>query len=300
MFADHTTPSSSTDVYPAPNISVLWRRLLAALLDVVLLSVLGWIIDTTFGVTHVTGGVLPQPGQTGWTSYTTATTVDWWWLLLLAIGYFFVQEALLGATIGKAIFRLCVIPSSDNRKSWRITLWQALLRNLLRPLETTQMPYAFGVGLLAIVCLLVTKKRQRVGDLLARTMVVDRKSGPSPAYRPFRMSLRVALMLLVLVCFLAFCSAFYYYGRPPLVIEGLYNSRDLLSNTMQSYTLGSPHWGTTQTGTEDETRSTVTYPIHFTSVNKGHLQICDGQITLRWYGFPQGWDQGDAQWHCTS
>jgi hypothetical protein len=100
----------------------------------------------------------------------------------------------------------------------------------------------------------------------------------------------------VLVGFLAFCSTFYYYGRPPLVIEGLRNTRQLLGGTVQTYTLGSPLWGTEQMGA----RSTVTYPVHFTSVDKGKVQTCDGQITLRWFGFPHGWDTGDAQWHCTS
>ena len=92
---------------------------------------------------------------------------------------------------------------------------------------------------------------------------------------------------------------FYYYDRPPLVIQGLQNTHELLGGTVQSYTLGSPRWGTKQTGTDNATRSTVTYSVHFTSFDKGKMQTCDGHLTLSWHAFPEGWLNNDANWHCT-
>ena len=190
------------------NVYVLWRRFFAAILDVVFLSMLGGIVNTTFGVTRVTGGMPPEQWRNGLFLYTTATTVDWWWITLLAFGYFFVQEALFSTTLGKAMLSLRVIPSSDDRDCWRITLWQAFIRNLLRPLEVTQLPYSFGVGFIAALCMFLTEKRQRVGDLLARTIVVDSRTVPYPAYRRSQVYVRVATVLTLLACFVAYCSVF--------------------------------------------------------------------------------------------
>ena len=111
----------------------------------------------------------------------------------------------------------------------------------------------------------LTEKRQRVGDLLARTIVVDSETVPYPAYRRSQVYLRVATILTLLACFVAYCSVFYYYDRPSLVIQGLQNTHELLGGTVQSYTLGSPRWGTKQTGADNATRSTVTYSVHFTT-----------------------------------
>src|SRR5260370_20392010 len=99
-----------------------------------------------------------------------------------------------------------------------LTLWQAFIRNLLRPLEVTQLPYSFGVGFIAALCMFLTEKRQRVGDLLARTIVVDSRTVPYPAYRRSQVYVRVATVLTLLACFVAYCSRFYYYDHPPLVV----------------------------------------------------------------------------------
>lgn len=294
MSADQSVLTPSPDTHELPRVNILGRRFLAALLDFIFLSVLGWIVNTAFGITHVTGGTLPQPGQNGFSYYTSVTTVDWWWMALLAFSYFFIQEALLSVTLGKAIMRLRVIPSSDQRKIWHIALWQAFVRNMVRPFEVTQLPYTFGVSIIAALCILMTKKRQRLGDLLARTIVVASTTTSYPAYRPSQMYIRTGIILVMVVCLIGFCSIFYYYGRPPLVIQSLQNTHELLDGTVQSYTLGSPSWGT-----DNEVKSTVSYPIHFISIDKGKKQRCDGLVTLRWYDYPVGWSQYNSHWHCS-
>ncbi|GLV60873.1 hypothetical protein KDH_76920 [Dictyobacter sp. S3.2.2.5] len=267
--------------------SVVLLRLAAAFLDFLCLSVLGWIVNATFGVTRVVGGALPPPGYNGWTSYSTATLVDWWWLALMAFGYFFVQEALFSTTLGKAQ-RLYVVPDAAERTGiWRITPWQALLRNLLRPLEVLSLFYALGVGFLTLVCIAQTKKHQRPGDMLARTLVVDKKFLPGELYRASQHWLRSAILVVILACCLVGCGFFYYYGRPPLVIEGLYNTHQLLGTSVQSYQLGAP----------TRRADTITYPVHFRALEQGKMRTCDGLITLRWYGFGQGWVQSGSQYH---
>lgn len=79
--------------------------------------------------------------------------------------YFFVSEGALSTTIGKWTFGLRVRQLSGERCTWI----QALLRTLLRPIEVN--PVLAG-GLPAIVVALLNKRRQRLGDIIARTVVV--------------------------------------------------------------------------------------------------------------------------------
>ena len=85
--------------------------------------------------------------------------------------YFFVFEALWSRTPGKYLFglRVCQLDGS------RCTLMSAMLRTLLRIIEVN--PILFG-ALPAGIVLLVTKRKQRLGDLLAGTVVISNKILP--------------------------------------------------------------------------------------------------------------------------
>ncbi|WP_162005626.1 RDD family protein [Dictyobacter vulcani] len=291
---DHADAAASISANPAPDVSVVRQRVIAGILDFLCLNILALIVNTTFGVVRIISGTLPQAGQTGWYPYTATTSVDWWWLALLAFSYFFVLETLFSTTIGKTGLGLYVIPAANERKSWRITPWQAFLRNILRPIEALQLFYALGAGLLTLICIERTKQHQHLGDLLAHTLVVDKKSLPNPPYPASQPHLRTAILLVVLASLLAGCSAFYYYGRPPLVIESLYNTHQLLGSNIQSYQLGTPAWGT-----DKNNRSIVTYPIQFKEIYHGKMQTCDGKLTLHWENFPSGWTSDGGYSHCT-
>ncbi len=86
-------------------------------------------------------------------------------LLFLAIIFFYFVffEGLFGWTIGKKIFKLQVI----NQKGYRANISSIFLRNLLRPLDFT------GLYLLGFIIVTYTQNSQRLGDLLAKTMVVE-------------------------------------------------------------------------------------------------------------------------------
>jgi uncharacterized RDD family membrane protein YckC len=84
---------------------------------------------------------------------------------------FFLFETLWSRTPGKHFFGLRVC-QSDGRPC---TLRSALLRTLMRILEVN--PLLFG-GLPAGIMLLVTKRKQRLGDLLAGTVVIANKNLP--------------------------------------------------------------------------------------------------------------------------
>jgi len=85
--------------------------------------------------------------------------------------YFMLAEAVSGRTPGKALMRLQVRSESGAR----ISVWQALVRTLLRPVD--ELPALYLVGL---VLILTGAKRQRLGDRLAHTIVVMSRP-PEPA-----------------------------------------------------------------------------------------------------------------------
>ncbi|MDQ7850319.1 MAG: RDD family protein [Armatimonadota bacterium] len=84
------------------------------------------------------------------------------------LAYFTFFETLFGATLGKVSAGIRVRRLGGGR----ITLGAALLRNLLRALD------GLGVYLVGAVLIMVTKQRQRLGDLAARSVVVQRPTAP--------------------------------------------------------------------------------------------------------------------------
>ena len=89
---------------------------------------------------------------------------------LLYYGYFAVFEALWGGqTPGKRAVGLRVISVTGQP----ITAFDALLRNLLRIVD--QMPGIYAVGVLSIF---FTARNQRLGDLVAGTVVVQEHGPP--------------------------------------------------------------------------------------------------------------------------
>ncbi len=98
----------------------------------------------------------------------------WRGLLGLAFGldfaYHFAMEWAWGWTVGKRIIGVRVTEADGARLTFR----GALVRNLVRPLDA-QFPLGVFLG---TSVLMITRRRQRLGDLLARTLVSqDRRPG---------------------------------------------------------------------------------------------------------------------------
>ena len=94
---------------------------------------------------------------------------------IVSWGYFaFFESGKRGATIGKRTLGLRVIDRSGNN----ITKGQAFVRNILRFVDmlpgipTSAVGFLIGSFCLGFFCCLFTKKFQRVGDLVANTLVV--------------------------------------------------------------------------------------------------------------------------------
>lgn len=86
------------------------------------------------------------------------------WLGLMA-SYFPVMETVFGKTVGKFITRTRVVSATGGRPSWL----QSIVRTLFRLIEVN--PLLFG-GIPAGICVLVTARKQRLGDMAAGTYVL--------------------------------------------------------------------------------------------------------------------------------
>jgi uncharacterized RDD family membrane protein YckC len=108
-------------------------------------------------------------------------------LFLLEWGYFIGCEYFLqGRTLGKMACGLRVIHENGQPLSW----WGSTLRNLLRAADTLPLLLVFGEELgafallpvygPALICMTLSPKLQRLGDLAARTVVVHERRAELP------------------------------------------------------------------------------------------------------------------------
>lgn len=145
------TPPSTEGPLPA----AILQRAMAFILDLlVLVPIFGFLVVTL----DLAPDRVPGPEDLSF------------WVLggfasLLQAVYGLAMEASLGWTLGKRIIGLRVVELDGRRVGFR----GALLRNLVRPLDSGFLLGAF-VGMSVIMA---TRRRQRLGDLLAKTMVVE-------------------------------------------------------------------------------------------------------------------------------
>ena len=96
-------------------------------------------------------------------------------LFLIFSGYFaFFEWAWSGQTPGKRWLKLRVL-REDGRP---ITFWEAAVRNLLRTLDMMPAPF-YSIGLISVFS---TNRDQRVGDMVAGTVVVREREAEAPEF----------------------------------------------------------------------------------------------------------------------
>jgi uncharacterized RDD family membrane protein YckC len=96
-------------------------------------------------------------------------------LFLTFAGYFaFFEWLWSGQTPGKRWMKLRVI-REDGRP---ITFWEASVRNLIRSLDMMPAPF-YSIGL---ICVFMNGRDQRVGDMVAGTVVVREREAEAPPF----------------------------------------------------------------------------------------------------------------------
>ena len=124
------------------------RRAVAILIDTVLLFILGYIIAMATGGTTGEGFNLHGGPAFLW--------------LGIGLAYYIVMEAMWGATLGKKAMGLKVVKQSGEPIDWQASI----VRNVMRIID------GFLFYLVGAIVVWVSKKRQRLGDMAAHTLVV--------------------------------------------------------------------------------------------------------------------------------
>jgi uncharacterized RDD family membrane protein YckC len=159
---DHDGPEVTVDTLRTPPLRIqpapLQKRFASALIDSIIIGVIWFIL--------ISAAHLGLPQEAGLTSLSLA---------VITFLYYFLLEALAATTIGKHFLKLRVV----GRAGDPVTFTEALVRNLLRFVDWLPLFYIVGLTLL-----LASKRRQRVGDLVAGTFVTpapEKDINPPPA-----------------------------------------------------------------------------------------------------------------------
>lgn len=148
------------------------RRALALLLDVIFFSILLWLFMMVFGGTYIggcnagfhfgstidTANGMAFQGLCGFSAYLYFLTVFIYYILL---------EWKLGGTFGKLITGIRVVKATGDP----LDLKASLIRNIMRIIDF--LPFFYIIGAISIWS---SKTKQRLGDRLAKTVVVSKKS----------------------------------------------------------------------------------------------------------------------------
>lgn len=137
---------------------VLGRRVIAALIDIGVLFCLFLALALVMGEATLAQGTVSANLQGG----------EVYLYVGLVLSYFFAFEATLAQTIGKRLLKLRVVRLDGTRA--RPTA--IAIRTLLRLLDWLPV-----FNLVGFICMLATRRHQRIGDLLAKTIVVRQQNG---------------------------------------------------------------------------------------------------------------------------
>jgi uncharacterized RDD family membrane protein YckC len=133
----------------------LGRRTLAALIDLLVVGAMFFAFAATTGdISSDDSGFNASLSGGDVLLFVTAT-----------LAYYGVPEALTRRTLGKAVFGLRVVNVADNAPA---NPGQVAIRTLLRLIDALPLLYLTG-----FVCAAASKRTARVGDLAARTAVIQ-------------------------------------------------------------------------------------------------------------------------------
>jgi uncharacterized RDD family membrane protein YckC len=141
----------------------LIKRIVAAVVDLVILAVVGFIIMAIFGAPLAFMSMASNPMQAAAiaSSMMAASLVS----LLISLAYFVYFEGTTGQTLGKKLVNIKVVMVKSGRS---VEYADALVRNILRIIDFLPVFYLLGFILVA-----VSEDKQRLGDMAAKTIVVE-------------------------------------------------------------------------------------------------------------------------------
>ena len=140
---------------PAAPIRVTGRRVVATIIDGLVFGVAYWLVALAFGDIRTEGEAANFVANLPvWASVVYG---------LFVVGYYVLLEGYLGQTVGKMVTGIKVVAEATGEAPG---LAAAAVRTVLRLVDGL---FSYAV---AFVTVLVSGKRQRLGDLAAHTLVV--------------------------------------------------------------------------------------------------------------------------------
>src|ERR687894_601031 len=142
----------------APDTQVIGRRVLATIIDVLLLGVVASLFTAP-------GALIDGWGSGQFSDAASGVLFSFGGLaaLIVYFAYFTIMEGRYGQTLGKMALGIKVVRETDGRAPGTKA---AVLRTLMRIVDS------IGSYLVAFVVALVSDKHQRLGDMVAKTLVV--------------------------------------------------------------------------------------------------------------------------------
>jgi uncharacterized RDD family membrane protein YckC len=145
----------------ALEVHVTGRRVLATIVDAIVISVMYFVVGLL--VAMLFGGAYGGDGQVGFSLNGLPALVLFILLVFSVFLYYTLMEGYLGRTLGKMLFGIKVVREDHGGVPG---LGAAALRTVLRLIDGILF-YA-----VAFVSVQVTEKNQRLGDMVADTLVV--------------------------------------------------------------------------------------------------------------------------------
>ncbi len=135
------------------DVQVTGRRVLATIVDGLVLGAVLYVFATLFGTTSAEGGQVSA----------SVSGVAALGSFVLAFAYYIALEGLLGQTVGKMLLGIKVVREGTGEVPG---IGAAAIRTVLRIVD------GFFFYLVAFVTVLASQKNQRLGDMAAGTLVV--------------------------------------------------------------------------------------------------------------------------------
>jgi uncharacterized RDD family membrane protein YckC len=135
------------------NVHVTGRRVVATLIDGIILGIVTGIVNALFGTKTTSSGF----------DFTRLSTGGSFLLFIVVMLYYVLMEHYLGRTVGKMVTGIRVV---DEATGERPGFGSAIIRSLLRIIDGL---FAYLVG---FVIVLSSQRRRRLGDMAANTLVV--------------------------------------------------------------------------------------------------------------------------------
>jgi uncharacterized RDD family membrane protein YckC len=174
--------SEAQQIVSGAALAGMGDRAIAAVLDSVVIAFL--MVPVGMWAAAHWGGITPSGFELrGIAAFFTFSSVGILWLV-----YYWLLEGVSGATLGKLVMNVRVRRFDGSN----IDLRRSLIRNLLRVID------AIGVYLVGFLVALLSGKRQRLGDHVADTVVVQASAG-----KVARVAATLAWVAVIASCFIA-------------------------------------------------------------------------------------------------